>query len=367
MSTERVFSEELIEKLTCTQELNLCGMIRKLPVPKTSPIHRNATKPTLGPLDTLPLELLQLILSLLDFQSLSRLSRASLTAKATVEALPAYREFLEHAPDVLIALERTRILHYHSAALLRRTLRTNQCVSCFGFGAFLFLPTCERVCFQCLHENHALRVTTLELARKCFSLPTIHLKRIPILHSIPGSYSVLFHIWRPKEYRLVSVKQAKQLAIQVRGSAENVARLLPPTPPPDMPARDFWIFKRFHEAPLDPPACDLSQKPEKSNLAKDDFGGMASIRMPSLTGTSADRGRLCKGCRLVNELHSQGTLPTAVLENLVPQGIGPRRPLLALMNRLHSREGFLEHIKICYGAGRLMEGWENNRRENLVE
>lgn len=268
---------------------------------------------------------------------------------------------------MLVALEKTRILQFHSAGLLRRTLRTNQCVSCFGFGAFLFLPTCERVCFQCLHENHALRVTTLDLARKCFFLPTLHLKKIPILHSIPGSYSVLFHVWRPKEYRLVSVKQVKHLAIKVRGSADNVARLLPPTPPEGMRARDFWIFKRFHEAPLDPPACNLSQKPEKSNLVKDDFGGMASIRIPSLSETGADRGRLCKGCRLVSELHSQGTLPTAVLENLVPQGIGPRRPLLALMNRLRSRKGFLEHIKTCYGAGRLMTAWENNRRENLVE
>ncbi|KAI5865425.1 hypothetical protein GGS23DRAFT_426333 [Durotheca rogersii] len=357
MSSDRVFSEELIDKLTCTLELNLGGMIRNLPLPQTSPIHRHATNSSLGRIDTLPPELLLFILNLLDFQSLSRLSRASFRAKAIVEALPAYQELLEHAPDVLVALGRTRILRYHSAALLRQTLRTNRCESCFDFGAFLFLPTCERVCFQCLHENHALRVTTLNLAKKCFHLTNSHLKKIPVLHSIPGTYSVMFHVSRRKVYRLVSVKQVKQLAIEVHGSAENVARLLPPTPPQGMSRRDFWIFKWFHMAPLDPPACDLSRKPGRSNLVEDDFGGMASIRMPSLSGTSADRGRICKGCHLIDRLHSQGSLPTAVLENLVPQGIGPSRPLLALMNRLYSREGFLEHIKTCYGVDRLLAGW----------
>lgn len=88
---------------------------------------------------------------------------------------------------------------------------------------------------------------------------------------------------------------------------------------------------------------------------------MASIRMPYLSGTSADSGRLCKGCRRVNALHSQGLLPAAVLEGLAPRGIRPSRPLRALTTRLHCREGFVEHIKTCYGANKLLTGWEAER------
>ncbi|KAF4997519.1 hypothetical protein FDECE_12049 [Fusarium decemcellulare] len=296
---ERVISDELIDKLTCTEELNIGSMIRGLPLPpKTSSIRRSPTNSSMGRIDTLPPELLLLMLNLLDFRSLSRLSQASFKAKATVGSLPAYREMVEHAPDVLTALGRTRLLEYHPAALLRQTLRTDH---------------------------------------------------------------VMFHVSRRKKYRLVSVKQAKQLAIEVHGSAENVASLMPTAFSPTMPEREFWTFKQFHEAPLEPPACDLSRKPGKSNIVEDGYGGMASIRMPSLSGTSADRGRLCKGCHFVDKLQSKGALPTAVLRRLVPEGVDPRHPLLALITRLHSREGFLEHIKTCYGAYQLLAEWGEQR------
>ncbi|KAL2752763.1 hypothetical protein ACRALDRAFT_1052560 [Sodiomyces alcalophilus JCM 7366] len=364
MPLERVISPELIDKLTCTRELDLGGMIRNLSLPKTSPIRERSAISSMGRMDILPAELVLFILHLLDFQALSRLLRVSRKAKTTVEALVAYRELREHAPDVLVALGKTRLLPYHSAALLRQTLRANRCVSCLvDFGAFLFLPTCERVCFECLHQNHSLRMTTLSIARECFHLTDSHLKTLPILHSIPGTYGVMFRISRRKVYRLVSVKQVKQLAIDVHGSTENVANLMPTSPPQGMTWRKSCIFKWFHEAPLEPPGCDLSRMPERSNLVEDDFGGMASIRMPCLSGTGADYGRLCKGCRLVNELHSRGLLPADVLEHLVPRGIRPSRPLRALTTRLYSREGFVEHIKTCYGANELITGWETEQME----
>ncbi|KAF4976142.1 hypothetical protein FZEAL_7161 [Fusarium zealandicum] len=363
MPVERVFSAELIDKLSCTKELDLGGMIRNLSLPETSPIRQKPANSSMGRIDILPPELLVFILNLLDFQALSRLSPVSRRAKAMIEALPAYQELLEHAPDVLVALGKTRLLQYHSAALLRQTLRANRCVSCLGSGAFLLLPTCERVCFECLHQNHALRMTTLNIVRKCFHLTNKNLKKLPILHSIPGTYGVMLHVSRRKVYRLVSVKQVKQLAIEVHGTAENVANLMPTTPPQGMTWREFCIFKSFHEASLEPPGCDLSRMPERSNLVEDDFGGMASIRMPYLSGTRADCGRLCKGCRLIDELHSQGLLPADVLEHLAPRGIGPSRPLRALTTRLHFREGFVEHIKACYGANRLLARWKTEQMD----
>lgn len=104
---------------------------------------RQHSNSSIGILDCLPLEILQWALNLLDFQSLSRVSHASLLAKRVVESLPSYRDLMEHAPQTLKALELTGLVHVHSAAALHDTLQSEACVSCGEYGAFLSLLTCE--------------------------------------------------------------------------------------------------------------------------------------------------------------------------------------------------------------------------------
>jgi hypothetical protein len=200
-------------------------------------------------------------------------------------------------------------------------------------------------------------MTTATIAKQCFRLTDQQLKRIPIMHSIPGKYGVRFQVSRRRVYRLVSVKQAKQLGIEVHGSIGNLAKFIPSPRTGKMTSREFWILKHFHEAPLEPPGCDMSRLPEKSNLVEDGFGGMASIRFPYLTEAGADYGRVCRGCQITYDHHRHGLLPTSVLSELAPPGVGPHRPLLAILTRLRSRDGFLEHIKHCYGIRRLLVEW----------
>ncbi|ROT38450.1 hypothetical protein SODALDRAFT_333027 [Sodiomyces alkalinus F11] len=358
MTSQPTVSEELLSKLTCTLELDLHGMIRDIPPALPSAIRRDSACSSLGSLDILPAELLLLTCNLLDFQSLSRVSRDSVKGKEVVEALPAYRDVIDHAPEVLTALGKTQLLRYHSAPLLRQTLRSGTCASCSDFGGFLFLPTCERVCFECLHQNRAFRMTTLATAKQCFGLTYSQLKRIPILHSIPGTYSVRFQVSRRRVYRLVSVKQAKRLGVEVHGSVEDLAKLVPARRTVKMTTRQFWVFRRFHEAPREPPGCDLSR-----HMVEDDFGGVASLRFPYLTEAGgADYGRLCRGCRLTYDHYRQGELPTTVLSELAPPGVDPHRPLIAAVSRLRSREGFSDHIGHCYGARRLLAKWGEVRK-----
>ncbi|KAH8160954.1 hypothetical protein CIB48_g7290 [Xylaria polymorpha] len=343
------------------EELGLHGMIRKIPPATPSSIRRESLRSSLGSLDILPTEILLLTLDLLDFQSLSRISRVSLKGKAVVENLPAYREMMEHAPQTLAALGQTRLLSYHSSSLLRQTLRSAKCVSCcLEFGGFLFLPTCERVCFQCLHENRALWVMTRAEAKRCFRLTDKQFKIIPTLYSIPGTYNVRLQISRRRISRLVSAKQAKQLAIQIHGSIETSPELNPLHRPRTTPLKEFWKFKRFIEAPLEPPGCDLSRMPDKSNAVEDECCGMASIRFAYLTAAGADHGVLCKGCvRAIDDYHLH-SMPAHVLSELVPPGRHPSRPLLALGVRLRSRDDFVDHIQHCYGVSRLLAEWEEN-------
>ncbi|KAI1738568.1 hypothetical protein F4680DRAFT_425483 [Xylaria scruposa] len=357
MSSRRVFSEELISRIICRSELDLHGMIRKIPPATPSCIRRESPRSSLGSLDRLPAEILLLTLELLDFQSLSRISRVSLRGKAVVENLPAYREMMQHAPQTLAALGQTRLLSYHSSSLLRQTLRSAKCVSCFEFGGFLFLPTCERVCFQCLHENRALWMMRWAEAKRCFRLTDKQLKTIPTLYSIPGTYCVRFRISRRRMSRLVSVKQAKQLAIRIHGSIETSPELNPVLCPRRTHRRELWKFKRFIEAPLEPPGCDLSKMPEKSNAIEDECCGMASIRFAYLTAAGADHGVVCKGCVRALDDYQRGSMPARVFSELVPPGRRPARPLLALRVRLRSRDNFVDHIQHCYGVSRLLAEW----------
>ena len=337
-------------------ELDLGGMNRDLPSPKPSTTPRDSSRSSIGRLDLLPGELLLEVLNSLDFQSLSRISRVSLKGKVVIEALRSYRDVMKYSPTILAALGRTGLLQFHSATLLRQVLLAEQCVSCFEFGAFLFLPTCERVCFECLHQNYALRMTTVTFAIRWFALTNKQIRRIPIMRSIPGSYCVRYEISRRRACRLVNIKQLKQLAIDVHGSAENVAKLMPEDSS-GMSFKDFCTLRQFHEASLEPPGCDLSKVPSKENRVNDQYCGMASIRMPSLTSSGPDYGRLCRGCRYIYDQHSFGLLPSSVLSELVPQDTGPHLPLLAILSRLRSRNGFIDHIRQCYGVRQLLHEW----------
>ncbi|KAM0207552.1 hypothetical protein ACHAQI_007555 [Fusarium lateritium] len=351
----------VLQHLIRTEESEFKGMIRHVPnqnqtLPSITSISNQPRDlpSSLGQLDLLPAELLLSVIELLDFQSLSRLSRVSLLGKDVIEDLPVYREMIQHSPETLVALGQTRLLSYHPATLLHSTLRKSRCVSCFAFGAFLFLPTCERVCFECLYENQALRMTSPAMAKQCFGLADHDLERIPVMHSVPGTFGLRFQFTHKQVERLVSVKQAKQLALEIHGSAKKLSQLRPTYCPGRTSMKDAAIFRHFHEASLEPPGCDLSRLPRKAEVVEDDFGGMASIRFPYLSVTGAENGVLCQGCLVTYSHYMQGMLPQSTLMELVPADVGPYRPFLALLTRLWSMEGFLEHAQRCYGVRRIV-------------
>ncbi|CAK7214116.1 hypothetical protein SCUCBS95973_002029 [Sporothrix curviconia] len=251
---------------------------------------------SLGRLDCLPAELLRMVVHLLDCQSLVRLGQTSRGAWAIVDGLPAYRELRQHVLEVLAALGRTRMLRHHSVLLLQEALRSSLCASCqLSFGGFLLLPTCERVCFDCLYENRALWMTTLGNARACFRLTQRQLEtQLPVLHTIPGFYGVQWHKHHPKIHRLVNVRQAKELAVKIHGSVATVAAFLPAVRPPGMSHRKYHMFRSFHEASLEPPGRELTLLPTRANMLEDDCGGVASVRMPYLCHGQLNRGRTCR-------------------------------------------------------------------------
>ncbi|KAI1009056.1 hypothetical protein LB504_001965 [Fusarium proliferatum] len=298
--------DEVILKLTRNNEPDRCKVIDHIIPARLSRVHPERSESSFELLGTLPAELLLITLDLLDFQSLSRLSRTCLRAKRVVENFVPYQQVIKHAPTVPTALIKAGLVGHYSSSAVYRTLRTDRCVSCTHFGGFLYLPTCERVCFECLHQNRGLWMITIRMAKRFFALTYRQVQTLPIMRIIPGTYCLRTRDKTHRDpFRLVSVKAAKSLGIKVHGSAENMAALLPELTREGRTLNR--LFERYLKAPVEAPGCDMSTLPPLMPRVGDDpYAGVSSLRAPYITDTGADWGQLCKGCQITYKDFSYG-------------------------------------------------------------
>lgn len=183
------------------------------------------------------------------------------------------------------------------------------------------------------------------------------------MRNIPGTYAVrgMEKVHR-RISQLVSVRAAKQLGIDIHGSAERLAGYLPQRSPS---LRRCYDFRRYHEAPLEAPGCDMSTLPAKSNIGNDPFAGVASLRVPWITDSGSDWGYLCEGCQTTHRDFRMGRLPSIVISELSPSDVRVGNPIFAMATRLHSRQGLLAHAERCYGFRQLLGEVGSLEREEI--
>jgi len=227
------------------------------------------------------------------------------------------------------------------------------CQTCDEYGPFLHLPTCTRCCFRCLREHSRLWMLPISKAKACFELTDSQLKRLPIMRSIPGSYSVSYQISRKRPLRLLCVGPAKQLALLENGDFE--ARLESKYHNRLVSQKDYYKYKSFMAELDDVPRSSMS------NIGNDEYCGMASIPFPHLTAEHAiDEGYWCLGCELTSQTWRDDGLTPAELSRLNPITTLRRRDyqLRELAQRARSSAGLLEHLPHCI-RGRNVEELES--------
>lgn len=353
MSLDQYSPEELIARFSYQSQSLIHGMVCISKPAEISKIQRNDGTSSAGALDSLPLELLHSICASLDFQSLSRLSRTSIRSKAIVESLPAYRDLMKYAPGTLNALGKTGLISVHSSTTLHAALRSENCVSCGEYGAFLFMPTCGRICYLCLKRNATFWVISTRQARKYFNLTERQIKLGPIMHNILGYYLCGS---RRQRVRLISVGDAKKIAIMVHGSEEKLGELVLPQPPSTLfwhemlrETRAYQISKWLIEAPLDPIPYDPLTIPRDSDQPDNVWLGTASIHFPSISPQKTlENGLWCLGCKCLCQFSYH--LDSGTLSRLIPTDIESWYYLDGLHDRARSKASFLEHIRKCYGV-----------------
>lgn len=280
---------------------------------------------SIGHLDVLSTDLLHLVLASLDFRSLSNLACVSHGGRAAVESLPAYQRLIKNAPAALIALSRTKLITCHSIASIYAALLTEKCVSCHHYGPFLFLPTCERCCIECLVEDRSFSVVSRLMAGFCFGVTLGQLRQIPAMLSLP-ELKLREVSKRRKPVTVVSVKQAKELGLAIHGSQEAMEHFTN--------SRNAAKLSYFQENDFQRLTRPLIERFPYRNK----FSGTASIAFPTLRRDGGlDKGLWCLGCFVCWD---EATEP-------FPKG-----------GRALSNTGFVRHVSECKGAKSLLQKME---------
>lgn len=361
MALESPSPELLIKRLTWSPDYILNSTISIRESIRSTELQRNLNSSILGSLDILPTEILHFVLNLLDFQSLSRFSRVCHRGKAIIESLPAYRNLTKHASAALIALSQTKLITFHSAALIHAALRSQNCTSCQNFAPFLFLLTCERCCYQCLCRDLSLRAITLQMARSCFGLSSKNLRQIPSMLSIPGTYSVQHTVTRQRRIRLVSLKQAKELGIFVHGSKEAIMNFVNIQNAGKLSYLQLHVFRWLKDMDSESESYHSYKSTSYANTTNDRFCGMASIGFPSLLQNGAiETGLWCFGCRRNFEEWYLTRKVNSITELLIPDS-RPYETLQRLERQARSKSGFIEHVRDCKRAMNLYRTLEQQR------
>lgn len=321
----------------------ISGMISVSDSPKLPPPRRESSSSTLGQLDQLPLELLLLISQMLDMRSLSRFSQVSLRGHAVVQSSAAYRELLSYAPEAMSALSQTRLLRYHSASMLQASLHSEKCVSCGRFGVYLFLPTCERCCYECLERNQSLWVIPIAEAGKCFKLSARQMEQLPFILKVFGHY-------HDERVKLVSVKDAKIIANRRHRSLKSTERTLRPSLRDQISECEALMFRWLQAAPLQPLNRDLDLLPRTQVLPRDNYPGEASVFFPSMSrNKEPEFGIWCRGCDWIDKRHQRrfGGWVDRALSDTISKDFSIPQAVLGMSRRARTTAEFLEHVKHC--------------------
>ncbi|KEQ90390.1 hypothetical protein AUEXF2481DRAFT_93005 [Aureobasidium subglaciale EXF-2481] len=142
----------------------------------------------LGLLASMPPELIQATLTQLDLQSLANLRMVNRQASSTVDSVPMLRAIVKHAPHALRGALKIETAQYINCETLHRTLHTTECKTCGDFGTYIYLLTCERVCFSCLVYNRNYLPCDFTTPKK-FEALRESLLDLPHMISLPGIYS----------------------------------------------------------------------------------------------------------------------------------------------------------------------------------
>lgn len=291
---------------------------RQLPIPDTAP--------TLGALDVLPLEVLHNVLLELDLQSLTTLRAVNRYARHTIDGIYQYKIIISYAPSVLRAALAVGAASWISCSTLYATLCDQACSHCRDFGTFIYLLSCQRVCFLCLSHHKDFLPLAPYRAREEYGLTKNSLGEVRTITTLPGEYSY-DSLPRRKRVLLVDRTDARNAGIKLHGSSALMETFVK--------QHRFQMIARYKQKLRQMPATRVRRPPcppyrnQFDDNTHNPLRFMATVRAPWVKAQSgiADWGLSCRGCWIING-----------------QIEGIRR---LDRRRMFSSDGFIDHVKDC--------------------
>ena len=152
----------------------------------------------------------------LDLRTLTDFRHINRRAVWLVESIPQYKAIRKHAHNALHGIICIETGRWITCEMLYEKLCTAECEQCGDFGGYLYILTCNRICFLCLSEDKRyLPLRYLHATRK-FGLNRLILRSLPTMKSVPGIYSSNKKKVR-KQLTLVDSDCARRAGIAVHG------------------------------------------------------------------------------------------------------------------------------------------------------
>lgn len=281
-----------------------------LPLDNPMIVHvRNKNRNTsLGILAPLPNEIVDNILLVADIQTLTTLRGVNTYVRNLISDMPQYKEVYEHGVSALRAMLASGSARYHSIRKLHTTLRSFNCSHCMEYrdeddkhieyGNQLYLPTCERYCFDCsgwMFKNQESIITEEKAVEFLGAIDETIFENLPYIvyrqSMYPRDKTLEFDIDPFKEKRVYMQKEVSEAVARQFGPAYLDNTL-------------FNVYRREVSRPLAQRRKDhaFRQQLQKTGghlrwfdrVSQYFFVGLPALENPRL-GLS-DWGSVCKGC-----------------------------------------------------------------------
>ncbi|CAI7574440.1 unnamed protein product [Penicillium glandicola] len=258
----------------------------------------------LGNLRCLPNELVDMIVNKLDLPSAISLSYVNHAANAFVQKSPVTL-LKRWAPELPKILKKSQIQKSWSLCELKDVIRRERCAGCGESCAQLYLPTMERICHPCMHDNHTYWCLPVEHAAMIFGLDlpdlinyqTMYLPRLSKTSDVGelGAWVIPVKLALTKALELYGTRKAIKHAVEGSPSTDEDEE-------PDSSKDDKFVIKNHYDiyraAPLNLP--NTVQARLLTTLAKSDIHAHhneITYRVPVVPrGNAREFLHLCRGC-----------------------------------------------------------------------
>lgn len=177
-------------------------------------IFNDLSTTSLGTLEILPNEILNIILRSLDLHSYLQFRNSSRRARNYSNELHEFQLVVKNGLECLRNLVRVRLAKSSTIRDLYSALTRENCVYCNEFGGFLFLPHITRCCFSCIRNSPELRVITLSTFSRLTNILPKRLHNLlgNTLRTVPGIYSFDRHPAKRPASLLAELKSLTRLS-----------------------------------------------------------------------------------------------------------------------------------------------------------